>query len=821
VTGARAAGDRRGRLAALFAVAALTAVVFFDLLFRGQVLFERDIHALFWGQCASFANAVRGGAWPVWNPWLGFGQPMLANPGAQVLYPPTWLNLLVRPESYYSLYAVGHLLLAGTGMLVLARTLRLSWAASTAAAATWMLSGPLLSAVDLWQHFAGAAWMPWVVAGAERALARPSGGRVLAWAMLQSAQVLTGSLDLVVLTALPQAGLLVGRISWRRPLDPANGRTLAAGAAAASLTVAWTAALWLPALDLLGRTARGEAAEVGRTLWSVRPVGLLQGLLPLFIEDLPLREDVRRLLYEGREPLLASLYLGLPALALALAAATSARRRLAAAAGGLVAVSLLLALGRHGVAYFWATAALPQLGLLRYPAKTTLLAAFGFALLVALGLEAWRKGALPHRAAAGLAGVLGLVSVLALLAVRWLRASADALLTPGPDSPLVPGAAEAALALATWSGGAGLVAAGLLALGARAGPPRRTALVTMVAFLATFDLLVVHRGLNPSAPRAFVQATPPAVEILRADGARRLYAFDYLLRPAGTESLRPEKPAALARIPRAWRHIVLAQVYPTSPPRWSLGGSFDADVVGLDSRPRRGLRLLAIATERDRGPLLRLLRVGGIGHVAALHREGLEVLEPLATAASKAVGDVHVYRVPGRRPPAFVVGGALIADGIEAYKALLDPAFDPGTTALLPSGRPRSAPEGFSGFAEVTEERADRLSVTAVASAPALLVVPQGYDEGWRATVDGHPAPVLRANVAFRGVPIAAGRHEVALAYRPASVPRGLWVSGLSIAAALAALWLRRKRARARPAATETGPAKAPAAATEEEGEAE
>ena len=151
---ARAAGDGRAAKAAFLTVAGLTGLVFFDLLFRGHVLFERDIHALFWGQCESFVNVLVGGAWPVWDPYLGFGQAMLANPGAQVFYPLTWLNLLMRPESYYSVYAVGHLLLAGSGMLLLGRTLRLSWAGSTTAAAVWMLSGPLLSAVDLWQHFA-------------------------------------------------------------------------------------------------------------------------------------------------------------------------------------------------------------------------------------------------------------------------------------------------------------------------------------------------------------------------------------------------------------------------------------------------------------------------------------------------------------------------------------------------------------------------------------------------------------------------------------------------------------------------------------------
>jgi hypothetical protein len=782
---------RRPLVAALLAVVAIVASIFFDVLFRGRVLFERDLMALFWGQCASFTRVVRAGAWPLWNPYQGFGQPLLANPGAQVLYPVTWLNLLLSPEDYYTLYAAGHLLLAGAGMLWLARTLRLPWGASTAAAAVWMLSGPLLSAVDLWQHFAGAAWMPWVVAGAARALDRPSAGRTLTWALIQSLQVLTGSLDLVVLTTLPQVGLLVTRLSWRRPLDARNRHLLAVGATAAALTVAWTTALWMPALDLLGRTARGEQS-VSRTLWSAHPITLLQTFVPLFPQDLPLREDLRALLYEGREPLLSSLYLGLPALALALAAVSSTRRRLVGGAALLVAVSLLLALGRHGLAYFWATATLPALEILRYPVKATLLVAFGFALLVGAGLEVLQEGRISRRARDLLALLVGSAAVTVLLAARTTGSAADGLLAPSPEDPLVPGATDAVLALTMLSASTALVVAGLLALSGRARIPRRGAWgVTGMAALAVLELLVVHRGLNPSAPRSLAQAVPRVVEILREDGARRVYVFDYLLRLAGTEMLRPEWPPALAKLERSWRPLVQATGYPSSLPRWGLEGSYDMDVVGLDSPGRRGLRMLMVASARHPMQLLRLLRVGGVGHVVALHREGLDALVPLATVTHPVVGDVYVYRVPEPLPLVSAVPGVEVATGVDRYRTLVDPAFAPRTTVILSAGEARQAPDGFVGNVEVREFRPDGMRVRSATSHPALLLVPEGYDEDWTAEVDGATASVLRANLAFRAVPVPAGAHDVELAYRPRSVPRGLAVSALSILGALLGLGLR------------------------------
>ncbi|MCK7480650.1 MAG: hypothetical protein M0C28_28055 [Candidatus Moduliflexus flocculans] len=51
-------------------------------------------------------------------------------------------------------------------------------AGAVAGTALWLLSGPLQSAVNLWHHFAGACWMPWLVLAVDRAarLARGADG---------------------------------------------------------------------------------------------------------------------------------------------------------------------------------------------------------------------------------------------------------------------------------------------------------------------------------------------------------------------------------------------------------------------------------------------------------------------------------------------------------------------------------------------------------------------------------------------------------------------------------------------------------------------
>lgn len=46
---------------------------------------------------------------------------------------------------------------------------------------------------------------------------------------------------------------------------------------------------------------------------------------------------------------------------------------------------------------------------------------------------------------------------------------------------------------------------------------------------------------------------------------------------------------------------------------------------------------------------------------------------------------------------------------------------------------------------------------------PALLYVADAWSDSWFATVDGKEAPVLRANHAYRAIPVPAGTHTVAI----------------------------------------------------------
>ena len=95
---------------------------------------------------------------------------------------------------------------------------------------------------------------------------------------------------------------------------------------------------------------------------------------------------------------------------------------------------------------------------------------------------------------------------------------------------------------------------------------------------------------------------------------------------------------------------------------------------------------------------------------------------------------------------------------------------------------------GASGTATLVVDEPERIIVETDAVRPGILVLTDTFYPGWRVTVDGAPASLLRANYLFRGVYVPAGAHWVEFTYHPAPFQRGLLVSSLTLAVVLGTL---------------------------------
>jgi hypothetical protein len=138
--------------------------------------------------------------------------------------------------------------------------------------------------------------------------------------------------------------------------------------------------------------------------------------------------------------------------------------------------------------------------------------------------------------------------------------------------------------------------------------------------------------------------------------------------------------------------------------------------------------------------------------------------------------------LPGALPRVRLVASAQASDDPRRDIEKIDVA----ETALVEA--PLALGAGPPGSARSEREVPDSIEVAAQAPARQLLVLAESYHEGWRATVDGRDAPVLRVNGDFMGVALDAGAHRVAFSFAPRSfaVGRAISLAGLAVVLALA-----------------------------------
>jgi hypothetical protein len=186
-----------------------------------------------------------------------------------------------------------------------------------------------------------------------------------------------------------------------------------------------------------------------------------------------------------------------------------------------------------------------------------------------------------------------------------------------------------------------------------------------------------------------------------------------------------------------------------------------------------------------------LLRAMGVTHVATDRSwpGGEPVISSVPATLYRLSNPLsRVWIVPQRRSVA-------PQDTLEALK---DPAFDPATEVLLeaePSEHPRSQPTARASRILSLRDTPNAVTIRANLEAPGYLVLADTWYPGWKATVDGEQAELLRANHAFRAVKLDGGTHTVEMVYRPRAAVFGVWMS-LGTLAAMTAGYLATDRLR-------------------------
>jgi len=170
---------------------------------------------------------------------------------------------------------------------------------------------------------------------------------------------------------------------------------------------------------------------------------------------------------------------------------------------------------------------------------------------------------------------------------------------------------------------------------------------------------------------------------------------------------------------------------------------------------------------------------------------------PLPLPIASRAGAHPVYTVTDVLPSAYLQDRVVAASPAKQKQHLLDSDLrqavyvdrgllqeDPRVAAATSAREPR----GFTALQQqgqrdvVDRSLPNRARIDVDIEAPAMLVLTQCWHPGWKARVNGQPAPVRRVNYIQQGIWLERGWHSIELRFFPASLKYGIVVS--------AAAWL-------------------------------
>jgi hypothetical protein len=723
----------------LLVLAILIAITYPGLILGTSAFSFRDAGLFSYPVAFYLRDSFWNGHWPMWNPLSRCGIPFLAQWNTMALYPLSLFYVLLPMPWSLNCFLLGHLLLGGAGMYLLARHWFGSRFGASVAGLVFAWNGLTINCLMWPCHTAGLAWMPWMVLLCDQAGQR--GGRRVYWAALVGAcQMLSGSPEAILLTWLVVVGGFVrDAVLKRQGFWSGSSRLVRV----ALLVGGLSAVQMLPWLDLLAHGDRTRAT--GTDHWSLPPSGLANFFVPLFHSE----GSVTGIFAQPEQQWTSSYYVGVLPLALALLVLWRAREGRPILLAGLALAGVLLAWGDAGFLLNLLKHVIPLLGFIRYPVKFIILTVFCLALLAGAG-AAWLQTQPARTAGWKLSwpgAWIGLGILLVLGLARWFAFPTD-------SWSVVWANASGRLAFL-------LTGIAILALMFRTRRSEQQALLCF-AFLVCMGLdICTHAPTqNPTVPvRAYADLPPPMTPAPRVGESRAMLGVetertmanlvnsDFLQLYAGQRAELYRDCNLLSGIPEV--------------------GGFMSMHVAAEQK----VETLLYSGTASPG----LVEFLGVSQIASPRR-------------------LFVWDAQTNFMPWATIGQEPVSlDDNSTLGVLKDAEFMPRRIVYLPSSACGKISAGADSHARILSAHFGQSegSIETSAETRTMLVVAQTWYHWWRATVDGSPVPLWCANYAFQALEVPPGRHDVHLVYVDRAFQTGGVISVLTLLLCLAFLWKR------------------------------
>jgi hypothetical protein len=688
-------------------------------------------------------HGLRRHEWPWWDPYVAAGAPAMANMTQSFFFPPYLLMVaLGDTPALKNAYFLALLLAAAASSWALLRKHGVSREAALGAGLAVLFCGGLNQNVGSPVGQA-AACLPPALLLTRYMIERPSWRRTALLAAGYGAMALATFPPLLLAAfGISAAYALVLSLGHQEPW-----RRLTRFGVGAGLGLGLVAFAYLPAFAILREAPQVEHTYADAALITVPWVTLSQLLSPTLMGG-------GRVLADPPMPNIGTgitlPYVGVVILLLAGLAAAEGRRDQRLLFGVLAAGALVAAAKLVGLQPVQSLALLPGLDHIHFVHYYGIPLDMLLALGAGLGLDRLARGTVSRRHLAVIAGGLGLV-VLALPAAALAR---GALRHPLAASWLLRWYLLLALLLA---------AVGLalpLCRGGAALSPRARGLC-IAGLLALLAAEGVGNTAYPRQNRWDVWKHPPPyvrqLILHRQEG--RIYSASALPANAGSAFDLYELDSLMAVNP--------ARVF---------------DLYKRYAAPKAYLFL----REAERLPPERVLDAANVALLAIR-----EVYAPLIAEAQMRGGYRDLFRdgyvrvlARATEPRYYFTSSYRLTSAEQAL-------------AGLPARRSREVllerPPGFDARPNAPGDPAlaarmlrNRVVLRLHAPRPGLVYCSETSAPGWRAEVNGKPAPILAANYAFRAVAVPAGDVVITLSYFPPGLRSGLLVSLVAVLATIA-----------------------------------
>jgi hypothetical protein len=747
---------------------------------------------------------------PAWDSSGFGGRPLVGNPQSGIFYPPVWVAWISSNPATLGWLTVGHLLWGGAGLYVLARNQGLSRWPATVAAGVYQASPYLLAQTfeGHYPHVWAASWFPWAFWAHAEVRCRRIGG-LLALPLILAMTALTGHLQewLLLLIALSVwTGVdVLQQIARGRPGRRAAVLCLARWVGIVGVGICLTAVEIVPAQELLPWLQRSTQPDGSLAVPQKYLPELVSGLQLLWPMALGGPAD-----YFGEDNYWESVIsFGLIPLVLIGIGIGAARKRVQARGWViLVALSICFAAGRQLGFYALLQWLLPGLNWFRVPARSLFLSSLGGAMLAGFGLESldrkaselarWRRGTV--RLGWTLVSVVGLLLILRCEGkVYQNETAAPGLREIDPSGKITAWAEPAGSRTARhveelWRAGCAshrilhapsfwITVAGLsipFAAGCLSIPmTRRSRLGELVGLFALLELAWHGFSLIQVTPQQTLFRPDTISECLLQ--ASRDQPNDEPIRVRARDTVFLDLQAVRYGIEKTNINDVFqlqhaAALYETLYP-------VAARTISCPETPMSA----AVKDYRRR------VRQGVFDRLAVSYlvsdRFESDPPWPIETSGLQDGSPFVIHRNPTAMPRAYVVPRALVMDDDPALILSRFRTCDTRTAVIMsfdPLQRFATDRRCPMTPARWLSRDPDRPVFEVTTVAPGLLVVADTWMSGWRATVDGKPAPIYRGNIAQRVIPLEEpGRHTIVLEYHPPG-----WELGCLVTAVSAFFWI-------------------------------